>query len=136
MPYTDTFIRVADDCPVSAAEVPPARGRPSVAALQYELLAEHPYALTEEELYVRVHGRRGGLTDEEIAARYDALCAEVFAKPQACLRASPLTKRYGYGAHYDALGRIGLHPRESDTYARLSSDPELTQLQAMRSARR
>lgn len=136
MSYTDTFIRVADDCPVSAAEVPPARARPSVAELQHALLSGHPYDLTEAELYVRVHGVRQGLGDGEIAERHEALHAEVFAKPQACLRASPLTKRYGYGAHYDAYGRIALHPRQSDAYARLASDPTVTQLSAMRSARR
>ena len=136
MSYTNTFIRVADDCPVSVAEVPAARARPSVAELQHRLLSDHPYELTEEELYVRVHGLRRGLSDREISDRYETLHAEVFARPQPCLRASPLTKRYGYGAHYDAEGRVAVHPRQSGAYARLSSDPALTQLSAMRSARR
>jgi len=134
--YVNTFIRVADDCPTSTAEVPAPRARPSVAELQHGLLSERPYELTEEELYVRVHGARQGLGAREINEQYEALHTEVFAKPQACLRASPLTKRYGYGAHYDAEGRIALHPRDSDTYARLSSDPALKQLPAMRSTRR
>ncbi len=136
MSYTNTFIRVAEDCPTAAAEVPPARAQPSVAELQHRLLSERPYELTEEELYVRVHGLRRGLSDDEIAELYDELHAEVFAKPQACLRASPLTKRYGFGAHYDAKGRIALHPREDGSYARLSDDPGLKQLLAMRYARR
>lgn len=136
MSYTNTFIRVADDCPTAASEVPPARAQPSVAELQHRVLSKHPYELTEEQLYVRVHGLRKGLGEQEISERYDALHAEVFAKPQACLRASPLTKRYGYGAHYDAEGRIALHPREDQSYARLSDDQALKQLLAMRSARR
>lgn len=135
MSYVNTFIRVADDCPTSTAEVPAPRARPSVAELQHRLLSKRPYELAEEELYVRVYGARQGLSDREISERYEALHAEVFAKPQACLRASPLTKRYGYGAHYDAEGRIALHPRDSDAYARLSSDPALKQLPAMRSRR-
>jgi len=134
--YTNTFIRVAEDCPASAGEVPPGRAKPSVAQLQHDLLCQHPYALTEEQLYVRVHGRRAGLSDPEIAERYEQLHAEVFAKPQACLRASPLTKRYGFGAHYDADGRIALHPREASSYERLWGDPALRQVAAMRSARR
>jgi hypothetical protein len=134
--YTNTFIRVAADCPTPAAEVPPRRTQPSVAELQHRVLAEHPYELTEEQLYVRVHGLRKGLSEQEIGEHQDALHAEVFAKPQACLRASPLTKRYGFGAHYDADGRIALHPREQSSYVRLSDDPTLTQLRAMRSARR
>ena len=64
----------------------------SVAELQLRLLRERPYAFTEEELYVRVHGLRRGLSEQEIAERYEALRDEVFAKPQACLRASPLAK--------------------------------------------
>ena len=135
MSYRSTFIQVAEDCPTQEAQVPPARATPSVAELQHRLLSEHPYELTEEELYVRVHGLRRGLSEEEIRARYDALHAEVFAKPQACLRASPLTKRYGFGAHYDAEGRIALHAREDEAYARLADDPAIHQLRAMRSAR-
>jgi hypothetical protein len=134
--YANTFIRVADDCPVDAAEVPAARARPSVAELQHRLLSEHPYELTEEQLYVRVHGLRQGLDERAIEDRYEALRAELYAKPQACLRASPLTKRYGFGAHYDACGRIALHAREGASYARLANDPGVEQLAAMRSARR
>ena len=135
MAYVSTFIRVAEDCPVTTAEAPPPRARPSVAELQHRLLSEHPYQPTEEELYVRVHGLRQGLRENEIEQRREALHAEVFAKPQACLRASPLAKRYGFGVHYDAAGRIALYPRDSPEYARLSSDGALTQLSAMRSTR-
>lgn len=135
MAYVRAFIRVAEDCPVTTAEGPPPRARPSVAELQHQLLSEHPYQLTEEELYVRVHGLRQGLTENEVEQRREELCAEVFAKPQACLRASPLTKRYGFGAHYDTEGRIALYPRESPEYVRLASDGALTQLNAMRSTR-
>jgi hypothetical protein len=133
--YTNTFIRVADDCPTATGESPPARAKPSVAELQHRLLCAHPYELTEELLHVRVHGLRAGLDERETSERYDALHAEVYSKPQACLRASPLTKRYGFGAHYDGEGRIALHPREGDSYARLAHDPALKQLPAMRSTR-
>lgn len=136
MSYTNTFIRVAEDCPVAGGEVPAGRAQPTVAELQHRLLSEHPYELTEEELYVRVHGLRRGLGEPEIVESYEALRDEVFAKPQACLRTSPLAKRYGFGAHYDAVGRIALHPREGESYARLSADPSLEQLPAMRSSRR
>jgi len=133
--YVNTFIRVADDCPTSTAEVPAPRVRPSVAELQHRLLSERPYELTEEELYVRVQGARQGLGDRETNERYEALHAEVFAKPQACLRALHSRSATATGAHYDAEGRIALHPRDSDTYARLSRDRALKQLPAMRSTR-
>lgn len=84
---------------------------------------------------MRVHGLRRELDDGEIAARWAALRDEVYAKPQACLRASPLTKRYGFGAHYDSEGRIGLHPVGSEGYDRCAADETLVQLRAMRSRR-
>lgn len=135
MSYTDTFIRVAEDCPAQAGETPPPRVPPSVAELQHRLLSAAPYTLTEEDLYVRVYGLRRELDEDEITATWESLRAEVYAKPQACLRASPLTKRYGFGAHYDGEGRIGLHPVGSDGYARCTADDTLTQLAAMRSRR-
>lgn len=135
MSYRDTFIRVAEDCPAQTGETPPRRVPPSVAELQHRLLTDDPYTLTEEDLYVRVHGLRRDLGEDEIAATWASLHDEVYAKPQACLRASPLTKRYGFGAHYDSEGRIGLHPVGSDGYARCAADATLTQLGAMRSRR-
>ena len=50
----DTFIEVAEDCPEVHAEVPPVRGdRPTKAAIEYELIAGEPYALTEEDVAFR-----------------------------------------------------------------------------------
>ena len=43
-PITDTFVRVAPDCPVTAAVVPVAKANgPTVAVIQYELLTARPY---------------------------------------------------------------------------------------------
>ncbi|WP_298711512.1 DUF6157 family protein [Micrococcus sp. 2A] len=41
-----------------------------------------------------------------------------FAKSQACLRASPLGKRHGWGLHHDAEGRVALVPLGSARCAR------------------
>src|SRR5690606_17859415 len=41
--YSNTFIAVADDCPVHAAEVPLPKAAPTVASMQYELLHSAPY---------------------------------------------------------------------------------------------
>jgi hypothetical protein len=50
MNYYDTLVEVADDCPVSAAQVPQARGgKKTKAVVEYELLVEHPYTYTEED---------------------------------------------------------------------------------------
>jgi hypothetical protein len=40
----DTFIQVAEDCPARTGEAPPARaGNPTVAGLQYQIIAEAIY---------------------------------------------------------------------------------------------
>ena len=49
--YYDTLIAVADDCPVSSAVVPQLRGgKPTVAVLQYEMIAAAPFRLTQEDV--------------------------------------------------------------------------------------
>ncbi len=91
--YQSTFILVADDCPVQEAEVPRVgpRGK-TIASLQHELLAERPYEMTSDDLLSEIHAIRNGITESERPAARDAF----FAKPQACLRSSPLGKRYGW----------------------------------------
>ncbi|WGW13955.1 DUF6157 family protein [Saxibacter everestensis] len=131
--YTDTFIHVASDSPAEEAQAPPAgRAEPSVAQLQYELLIDAPYALTSDDVIFAVHAIRRDIADEDRAeARL-----EFFAKPQACLRSSPLAKRYGWGIHHDSQCRIALVPVGSEDYKRLSEAPALRKVEALRSKRR
>ncbi len=112
---TDTFVLVAADCPATVAEVPAARGgSPTVAVVQYELLATAPYSLTLEDLIFETHLRRTG------EPRTAAGRAALFAKSHPCMRASPLPKRYGWGVHHDAAGRIALFAVESKEYRELA----------------
>lgn len=129
----NVFVAVADDCPVVAAEVPPrAAGSPSLARLQYELLAREPYRLTQDDLDWAVHAARTRVPAGERAAARAAL----LARGRPCMRASPLTKRYGWGAHYDGEGRIAIHAVESDRYRELRAGPDGLQVaRAMRSRR-
>ncbi len=65
-----------------------------------------------------------------------ALAREAFfARSQACLRSSPLGKRYGWGIHHNAESKIALVPLGSDEYRNLAADPEVKQTKAMRSRR-
>ena len=117
MNYHDTFSRVAPDCPVSEAVVPTGRREEkSIPQVEYELLAGNPYTFTQEELLFAVHLRRQGIGEGELKARRAALWEEFFAKPRACLRASMLPKRYGWGLHFDAAGRIALVGVQSAKY--------------------
>ncbi|ALN15593.1 MAG: DUF6157 family protein [Acidipropionibacterium acidipropionici] len=128
--YRMTFIQVAEDCPVDAAQQPPVGAKgPSVAA--YSLINEHPYELTSDDVLFEVNAIRKEIAERDRAAAREAF----FAKSQACLRSSPLTKRYGWGIHHDAEGRVALVALGSEEYERLASDPDVKQLRAMRSRR-
>lgn len=127
--YFGTLITPSADCPVSESTVP---GKPdSVAGLQYALLAEAPYGLSSDEVLFAVFARRKGIPEAE---REEARAA-FFAKPQACLRASPLVKSFGWGLHHDADGRVALVDRNSETYAVLLGDEGVTKRAGMRSKR-
>jgi hypothetical protein len=120
----DTFTSVSPDCPATTAEVPPERATPSVARLQYEMLVDAPYAHTSDDVVFASQGARRGIDRDTF-----------FAKGQPCLRASPLVKRYGWGIHHDAEGRVALVPVESPEYAAFRADPHLQQASGMRSSR-
>ena len=129
--YLGTFIEVAPDSTTTAAQIPPSRATPSVAELQHRLLAAHPYAYTSDELLFEVHAMRTGVEE----ADRDAARSAFLARDQACLRASPLGKRYGWGTHHDAEGRVALVGIGTPEYARLAADPSLQHRSAMRSSR-
>ncbi|WP_150306547.1 DUF6157 family protein [Planctomonas psychrotolerans] len=130
--YVNTFITVAPDCPVDAPAIPPASAaKPSVAAMQYELLSERPYELTSDELLFTVHAIRAGIADAELNEER----TRFLAKSQACLRASPLGKRYGWGTHHDEQGRVAVYGVGTPEYERLSGSPDLAHTAAMRSSR-
>lgn len=130
--YYNTFIEVADDCPVKIAEVPPQKGEEkTVARIQFEMLKDNPYKHTSDDVLFHVHATKNNV------ARKDAERAreQFFAKDQPCFRSSPLTKRYGWGVHSDAEGRIAIFAVESKEYAKLTKDKNLDHLKAMRSRR-
>lgn len=111
--YAQVFIQVAEDCPVNAAEVPAASNKgPTVASLQHEILASRPYELTSDDLLFEVHAARTGVAESEREEERRAF----FAKSQACLRASPLAKRYGWGLHHDEQSRVALVALGSNRY--------------------
>lgn len=129
--YYNTFVQVAPDCPVAAGAVPVGRGgQRTVAVIQYDLLTAEPYWYTQAELLFEAHAQHKGIPAAEREAAWEAF----WAKPQACLRASPLPKKFGWGLHFDEAGRVALCPVESAAY-RAYAASELTQLKAMRSSR-
>ena len=144
MGYRDTFISVAEDCRACTGEAPPARAKPTVAGVQHAMLTARPGHYTQEEVLLAcspllrtrrdADGRPVSL-EQVPAEELQQLLEDYFSSPRACLRASPLPKTYGWGLHHDEAGRISAHAVDSTEYARLSTDPSLTQLKAMRSRR-
>ena len=120
--YRDTLVTVSADCPVASGTIPEKQG--TIAAVEHALLAE-PYAMTSDDLLFETYRARGGDKSRE----------DFFARPQACLRTSPLVKQFGWGVHHDAEGRIALVGIESDTYRRLLDDPAIRKAPGMRRSR-
>ena len=134
--YFNTFIAVAPDCSADGATEPPTRPSPSVAELSYRMISARPYQHTSDEVIFTVWADRRRIPDAE----REAARAEFFAKGQPCLRSSDLGKRYGWGVHSDAEGRVALVPLGSVDYESFvagttpSGDP-VTVVMAMRSSR-
>jgi hypothetical protein len=136
--YLDTLIAVADDCPVSASAVPsPRGGKKTLPLIQYELLKDHPYRYTSAELLFESNMIHKGVPPAELKSRWSELWEAFFSKPQPCLRASGLPKKYGWGFHCDRAGKVALLPMESKEYQRLlqAKGAGTRILKAMRSSR-
>jgi len=135
----NTFIQIAPDSTAESGAVPESSREPKpVHMLEYELLAGAPYRYTNDELLFEVHVRRLGLSEAEVDARRDELWRAFFAKSHACMRASMLPKKFGWGVHSDAEGRLALVARDSEAYRRFLEAGERGELKlttAMRSRR-
>ena len=84
MSYIDTFIQVAEDCPVHTGVVPLAQGEAkTIPVIQYELLSQNPYRYTHEELLFAIHVRQKAIPDDVLAVRSDAIRGELFGLPPA-----------------------------------------------------
>jgi hypothetical protein len=130
--YYQTFIEIAEDCPVTVAEVPQSKGgTKSIPVLQYEMIANHPYLYTQEDVLFEVHAIRNEIPEDRKQAERE----KFFSKGQPCLRTSSLGKRYGWGIHHNAEGKLALYAVESEDYRRLQNDKTIKHVKAMRSSR-
>lgn len=130
--YENAFIAIADDCPVKMGEVPPLKGEnKTVANLQFEILIDHPYEFTSDDVLFQVYAIRNNIKKSELKTAR----AEFFSKGQPCFRASPLTKRYGWGVHNNEEGKIALYACETPEYKKLAKDKKLQVVKAMKSKR-
>lgn len=130
--YSNTLIEIAEDCPVTGAEIPPVkRDKRTVANMQFEMLLDHPYEYTSDDVLFTVWAKRHEIPDGELAEAR----AQFFSKGQPCFRSSPLTKRYGWGIHSDENSNIAMFAVDSEEYARLAATDSIDKTKAMRSKR-
>lgn len=126
--YSNTLICPAEDCQ-AVAKVP---DKPdSVAALQYQLLVDSPYAMTSDDVLSAVAAKRKGIDPGGM----DSFRAEYFSKGQPCFRASPLTKTHGWAIHSDNNGYVALLSPDGSQFSRLREDKKVHKVNAMRSKR-
>ena len=131
--YFDTFIEDAEDCKVSAGEVPAIKNdKKTIAFIQFELLSKNPYKYTSDDVLFQVYAERNDLTAEE----YESARKQFFSKGQACLRASPLTKQFGWGVHSNKEGKVALYGMETEKYQQFLSDAHIKMLKAMRTSKK
>jgi hypothetical protein len=131
--YTNTFIEIAEDSPVEIGDVPPLKGeKKSVANLQFEMVYENPYKYTSDDILFSVFAMRKGFSKSEWEEQREIF----FSKGQPCFRASPLTKRYGWGVHNDENGKMAIFGSDTEEYRQFLEDDSLEKVKAMRSKRK
>ena len=137
--YVDNFIAVAEDSGAEKGTPPPFKPEnPSIAARTYRMIIEHPYEYTSGDVIFTVFADRNGIAEVDRAAAR----ADFYSRSRACLRSSDLPKRYGWGIHADARGRVALYGVDTPEYAkfvsgqrRSESGKPITVKRAMRSSR-
>lgn len=130
--YIDTFIEVAEDCTANQSEIPPLNDKAkTIARLQYELIQDSPYKYTSDDVIFQAHAIKKGVEHGEL----EDCRKEYFSKGQPCFRASPLTKRYGWGIHSNSEGKIAMIALESSEYKQLVSDTTVKKVKAMKTKR-
>jgi Family of unknown function (DUF6157) len=128
--YKNCFIEIATDCPIQMGETPPVKdNKKSVANMQFDLLHKQPYKFTSDEILFTIFAERNELTKSELTKAR----ADFFSKGQPCFRASPLTKQYGWGIHFDNNEKMAIYAVESTAYNQFITDKKLTIIKAMRS---
>lgn len=131
--YYDAFIEVAEDCSAKEGIEPPVRkSGKTVANLEYELISKSPYKFTSDEVKFQVHAVRNDVPKADYAKEKQ----RYFSKGQACFRASPLTKTYGWGVHSNTDGKVAIYGMGTKEYEKLRKDKSINTVKAMRSKRK
>ncbi|MBU4538034.1 MAG: DUF6157 family protein [Weeksellaceae bacterium] len=129
--YKDTFIETAEDSPVLKSEIPHVKRNRTLADIQFQMISQNPYQYTSDDVMFECYAQKNDIAEGE---RKEAR-KEFFSKGQACFRSSALTKRYGFGVHHNAEGKVALFPMESEEYENFVQDESVAKVKAMRTKR-
>lgn len=130
--YVNTFIEVAEDTRASSGTKPSTRAsKKTIAEMQFDLLYNQPYQSTSDEILFQVYAERNDLIKEE----FEEAKTQFFSKGQPCFRASPLSKNYGFGIHYDNDAKMAIYGMETEEYAAYMSDDRIKKIKAMKSSK-
>ena len=128
--YYNTFIEIAEDCPTEIGIEPRMRGgKKTIANYQYDLVMANPYKFTSDEIFFKVFAIRKDLTEAELETER----ANYFSKGQPCFRASPLTKKHGWGVHCNEDGKVAIFACETEEYQQFLENDDIKKVKAMRS---
>lgn len=131
--YYNTFIEVADDCKIKFGEVPPEKpDKKTVANMQFDILRDQPYQYTSDDILFRVHTMKNNINERDDKVERELF----FSKGQPCFRASPLTKRYGWGIHFNEEGKMAMYAMDEPEYKRFLKDKKVDKIKAMRSSKK
>ena len=131
--YYNTFICISPDCLIENGTIPPLKkAGKTVANHQFDLIYSHPYQYNSDEILFKIYAERNGIAHSDL----EEAKSEFFSKGQACFRASPLTKNYGWGVHFDEEGKMAIYPQESEEYQQFLKDDSLKIINAMRSSKK
>ena len=130
--YFNTLIEVAADCKTAQGVFPILKNdKKTIALMQFEMIAKNPYVYTSDDVLFQVYALRNDL----IASELNEARSQFFSKGQACFRASPLTKQYGWGVHCNEEGKIALCDCSSEQYQSLLNDSSVHKVKAMQTTR-
>ena len=130
--YINTFVEVSEDCPTSIGEMPPMRaGKKTIANYQFDMLYDHPYEYTSDDVFFTVHATREEIPKSEWKEQRQ----EFFSNGRPCFRSSPLTKRYGWGIHNNGEGKVAIYALDSNEYKTFLRDNSIKKVRAMATKR-
>ncbi len=129
--YFNTLIVVAEDIKVVCGVIPSSKTSKTIAEMQYERIIDNPYKYTSDEMLFQIYAIRNDINESDINHEKE----KFFSKGQACLRTSPLARTYGFGIHFNEVGKVAIYGVETFEYNQLLNDENIKKVKAMRTKR-